>query len=97
MNDECFKFLSYGNLAANIIYRGFIHPDMHEDNIKPCERGYIFCDFADAKMIELPEGLNVDTIRQLSESLFPLVDATHESFLYCSHLRAGFLARGGYL
>lgn len=97
MNDECLKFLRYGNLAATIICSGFIHPDMHEKNIIMAERGYVFCDYADAKRIQLPDGLNDNMVRQLTESLFPLVDATKESFLYCSHLRAGLLARGGFL
>lgn len=89
-------FYHYGDFVAKTMLSGIIHPDMQRSNIGLNSRGECkFCDYAEAEKIEIE--LNEERVRQLTESLFPLIDGTEKSFLNCSCLRMGFLARGGVL
>lgn len=91
-------FYRYGDFAAKVMLSGMIHPDMQRSNIGFDFRGECkFCDYAEAENIEVPDDLNEERVRQLTESIFPLVDGIENSFLNCSYLRMGFLARGGVL
>lgn len=99
MDKECILYYRLGEFAAEIMLNGIYHPDMQISNIgfRQGEAAPLFLDFPEVEKFEMPEGLDVDRIRQLTESIFPLVDATEGSFLFTSYFRAGYLGYGGVL
>lgn len=99
MEKECLLYYQIGEFAAEIMLDGIYHPDMQISNIgfRPGTADPLFLDFPEAEKFEMPEGLDKERIRQLSESIFPLADATADSFLNSSYFRAGYLGYGGIL
>lgn len=99
MDKECLLYYRLGEFAAEIMLNGIYHPDMQISNIgfRPGEANPIFLDFPETEKFEMPEGLDANRIRQLTESIFPLADATEGSFMFTSYFRAGYLGYGGVL
>ena len=86
-----------GTFVADTMMKGIIHPDMQLCNIGCRGNGQIaFCDFADADIIRLPDELDGENLRRLTESLFPLIDGIKD-YHSLSYLRAGFISNGGIL
>ncbi len=95
---ELVKFYKLGEFVGEIMLKGIIHPDMQLRNIGVRENGdFVFTDFAEMEKIVIPDELNENTVRRLTEALFSALDGPGKSFEKCSYFRAGFIAYGGLL
>ena len=93
-----YSYFSLGEFVAQTMLYGIIHPDMQFCNIGfRNDDGFVFNDFADAKIINMPNDLSELSVHQLTESLFPLLDDIIDTFMYKSYFRAGFTSCGGVL
>lgn len=93
-NLDCYLL---GVFASDIIRKKeIIHPDMQLSNIGYSEHGLCFTDFADIKIINIPEDLNQNTIRQLSSAILSIFNE-FDNAKAKSYIRAGFIANGGIL
>lgn len=99
MDKECLLYYRLGEFVAEIMLNGIYHPDMQISNIgfRPGEAAPLFMDYPEVEKFEMPEELDADRIRQLTEAIFPLVEAMEGSFLFNSYFRAGYLGYGGVL
>lgn len=97
MDNYKMLFIQYGEFVAKTMLDGIIHPDIQRTNIGVDNRGPRLLDLKLAKRILIPDELDSNRVRQMTEALFPLIDGTEDSFLNCSYLRIGFLTRGGIL
>ncbi len=88
--------LEYGMFAGDILNDGIIHPDMQLSNIGYSKHGLAFTDFADIKIINIPEDLNQEILRQLSSAILSFFNEFDDITLK-SYVRAGFVAQGGIL
>ena len=92
-------YYKLGEFVGKIMVQGIIHPDMTKSNL-PFDLKtfrYRFVDFAEIRKILIPEELDDNNIRCMTEALFPIIDRTDGSFYLCSSFRAGFIARAGIL
>lgn len=92
-------YFELGEFVGEIMVQGIIHPDMTKSNL-PFDFNtlcYRFVDFAEIRKIQIPEELDDNNIRCMTEALFPVIDGTDGSFSLCSYFRAGFIANAGIL
>lgn len=91
-------YYKIGEMVASVLLRGAIHKDMQLSNIG-MRNGMdpVFLDFADITTFVLPEGLDKKTVKNITKSLFPLLDGIGHSFECCSAFRAGLIAKAGML
>ena len=99
MDKECLLYYRLGEYVAEIMLNGIYHPDMQISNIgfRPGEAAPLFLDYPEVEKFKMPEELDADRIRQLTEAIFPLIEAMDGSFLFNSYFRAGYLGYGGVL
>lgn len=95
MNEYLYYYI-IGEFAAEQMLKGNIQPDFKLENIGISEKGLIFVDYADMFIRQIPDDLDDNLLRQLTESLFSLVRSI-DNYKYISIMRAGFIARGGVL
>lgn len=93
--EKIFNF-ALGEVVATAMLKGILHPDMQLCNLGFRDNGQIvFLDYADVSAIAIPDELDTDNIRRLTESLFPLLDDLN-GFPAISYFRAGFVSKGGF-
>ena len=90
-------YFALGEFVAKAMLYGIIHPDMQLCNIGWDGQTFKFTDFADVRKISMPRDLTETTVRQLTESLYPLLDSITDELTSKSYFRAGFTAAGGVL
>ena len=97
MNEYLYYYM-IGEFAAELMLKGYIQPDFKIENIgiDINENRLIFVDYADMFIRKIPDDLDENLLRQLTESLFSLVRSI-DNYKYISIMRAGFTARGGIL
>lgn len=95
MNEYLYYYM-IGEFAAEQMLKGNIQPDFKMENIGKGEYAPIFVDYADVFIRKIPDDLDENLLRQLTESLFSLVRSI-DNYKYISNMRAGFTARGGVL
>ncbi len=94
--NEYMKYYILGEFAAEQMLKGHIQPDFKLENIGISEKGLIFVDYADMFIRQIPDDLDDNLLRQLTESLFSLVRSIN-NYNYISIMRVGFIACGGVL
>ena len=95
-----YKLYALGEFVAKTMLHGIINPDMQLSNLgtrREPPYDFVFLDYPNVKKISLPDELNKEYVRQLTESLFPLLDDLKGDFFDISYFRAGFVSYGGYL
>lgn len=85
-----------GEFAAKTILEGQIQPDFRIENVRYNGSDIVFVDYANMFIRNIPNDLDENLLRQLTESLFSLVRSVKD-YQEISKLRAGFTARGGIL
>lgn len=95
MNEYLYCYI-IGEFAAEQMLKGKIQPDLKIENIGKGEYAPVFVDYADVFIRKIPDDLDDNLLRQLTESLFSLVRSI-DNYKYISNMRAGFTARGGVL
>ena len=95
MNEYMYYYI-IGEFAAEQMLKGHIQPDFKIENIGIEEYDLVFVDYADMFVRKIPDVLDENLPRQLTESLFSLVRSI-DNYKYISIMRAGFTARGGIL
>lgn len=97
MNEYLYYYI-IGEFAAELMLKGHIQPDFKMENIgidrNECRLKFV--DYADMFIRKIPDDLDENLLRQLTESLFSLVRSI-DNYKYISSMRAGFTARGGVL
>lgn len=95
MNEYLYYYI-LGEFAAEQMLKGHIQPDLKIENIGIEEYGPVFVDYANVFICKIPDDLDENLLRQLTESLFSLVRSI-DNYKYISNMRAGFTARRGVL
>lgn len=95
MNEYLYYYI-IGEFAAEQMLKGHIQPDFKMENIGIDKNRLEFVDYADMFIRKIPDDLDENLLRQLTESLFSLVRSI-DNYKYISNMRAGFTARGGVL
>lgn len=85
-----------GEFAADIMLKGVIQKDFKLDNIGFSNSNPVFVDYADCVNFSIPNELNEEFLREISESLFSLIRSL-KTFESVSTVRAGLIAKGGIL
>lgn len=87
------SYFRIGELISELMLRGIIHPDLTLENIGFDNGDFKILDYADIKFFDYPDGISVDRIKQITQSLFPLIRGSE--FEDISWLRCGLICRGG--
>lgn len=90
------KYFLLGTWVANHMLDGQIQPDLKLDNIGSSENGIEFQDYANMFICSIPNDLNAELLRKLTESIFSLIRSV-DDFKLISEFRAGFISQGGKL
>lgn len=87
------SYFRIGEFISELMLRGIIHPDLILENIGFDNGNFKLLDYADVKFFNYPDEINPDRIRQITQSLFPLIRGSE--FEDISWLRCGLICRGG--
>ncbi|SFW45052.1 hypothetical protein [Ruminococcus flavefaciens] len=85
-----------GDFAAETMLNGKIQPDFKIDNLGVDGSSIVFVDSPEVFSCCIPDELDNDLLRKITESIFSLLRSLH-GYKDISSFRAGFIARGGLL
>ena len=85
-----------GDFAAETMLNGKIQPDFKIDNLGVDGSSIVFVDSPEVFSCCIPDELDNDLLRKITESIFSLLRSLH-GYKDISSFRAGFTARGGLL
>ena len=85
-----------GEFAAETMLNGTIQPDFKIDNLRIDGSSIVFVDSPEVFSCCIPDELDNDLLRKITESIFSLLRSLH-SYKDISSFRVGFTARGGLL
>lgn len=86
MNEYMYYYI-IGEFAAEQMLKGHIQPDFKIENIGIGQYGPVFVDYADMFIRKIPDDLDKNLLRQLTESLFSLMRSI-DNYKYISIMRA---------
>lgn len=95
--NESLKYYTLGDFVAHTILDGIINTDMQLENIGYSNGYPIFRDYANTKVINIPDHLSADTCQIFTSALFSVIEDIKYSFSKSSNFRMGFISRGGLL